>query len=151
MASILATCTLKTSTTLSMIMKGHKSAIPCTLLATAVVWSVHLLKWKVLPGTKTADNHLHSARTQKNTEQFFLTPFQIEGQAAESFKLSATLTACPFGESGELCGLAFNCQNRYPTSFFSSVMVTFQSPQLLCFGGQQWLFSPNFRVRFSFW
>ena len=80
-----------------------------------------------LVSSRSKKKRFNSDRTEKNTEQFFLTPFQIEDQAAESFKLSATLTACPFGESGELCGLAFNCQNRYPTSFFPSVMVTSSS------------------------
>ena len=65
-------------------------------------------------------------RTEKDSEGFYLTPFQVKGdQIAEEFKIVAEVSACPHGPNGDYCEFRDQCvytpgrydgQPWYPTN-----------------------------------
>ena len=56
-----------------------------------------------------------SARTAKQSEGFYLTPFKLEGgKFADEFKITAEVSACPHGPFGDQCGFKADCAtSRY--------------------------------------
>ena len=70
--------------------------------------------------------------TLQNHDQFFLKPFQIEGQVANTFNINCQITTCRKDskyQSGDLCDLNDKCPNRYDAFNLGPTKLPTEEPE----------------------
>ena len=70
--------------------------------------------------------------TLQNHDQFFLKPFQIEGQVANTFNINCQITTCRkdsnYANDG-LCDLNDKCSNRYDVFNLKATHLPTEEPE----------------------